>query len=184
MSRSNWDDAPDVVTGPDRAEKEALDQVRLLEGEHVRRVWKCGTGFLVMTNLRVTEVSRKPQLFSATEWQAGPSLFFYNLGPPKVMFHHYVRLSEEYPERPLVLHFFVHDPYSVAKEIQEARSVGRNEWLRRRSHAEFEARKAHALVGGEGRIPFREVVKVRCSFCGNLMGITAARCPSCGAPQR
>jgi len=28
----------------------------------------------------------------------------------------------------------------------------------------------------------REVVKVRCPFCGNLCEVTAKSCPSCGAP--
>ena len=174
----------DVVTAPDRIDPEALDQVRLLEAEHVRRVWRTATGFLVMTNLRCIEVSRKPQLFSKTEWQAGPSLFFYNLSAPKVMFHRYVRLSEEWPDRPVVLHFFVHNPYAVAQEIQEARAAGRNEWLDRRVRSEASVRESHRRWDAAGRGAMREAEKVRCNFCGNLMSVTALHCPSCGAPHR
>jgi hypothetical protein len=28
----------------------------------------------------------------------------------------------------------------------------------------------------------REIVKVRCEYCGTLVDITSSRCPSCGAP--
>ena len=29
----------------------------------------------------------------------------------------------------------------------------------------------------------REVVRVRCRFCGNLMAVSDLRCSACGAPQ-
>jgi hypothetical protein len=30
----------------------------------------------------------------------------------------------------------------------------------------------------------REIVKVRCEYCGTLVDITGSRCPSCGAPLK
>jgi len=185
MARTEWDPEPEIETSPDRIDRDALRQVRLLDGERVRRVWKTGRGFLVMTNLRCVEVSHKPQLFAAREWEAGPNFFFYDLAPPRVVFHHYLRLAEQHDEaRSLVMHFFVHDPYRVAEEVHEARAAGYNEWVHRRSQAEAAFRSSHTRAGAYDRQVFREMVKVRCEFCGNLMSVAARVCPSCGAPQR
>jgi hypothetical protein len=36
--------------------------------------------------------------------------------------------------------------------------------------------------GGTVVIKEREIVKIRCSYCGNLYEITENKCPTCGAP--
>lgn len=178
----------DLVTTPVQIEREALHRLHLLDGEHILRVWKSVRGYLVMTNLRCQEVLRRPQLFASSDWEAGPNFFYYNLGPPKVEFHRFLRLSEEHEEGALVVRFILHDPYTVAQEIEAARVAGQDEWLRRRSQAESVLRESRErLRAGKlysVREGHREVLKVRCSFCGNLMPATAVRCPSCGAPQR
>jgi len=188
MSPASWDLLSDALTTPAQIDREALRELRLLDGERILRVWKTGRGFLVMTNLRCVEVSRKPQLFSRSDWELGPQFFFYNLGPPKVEFHRFLRLTEEHEDRAVVLRLVLHDPAAVAQEIHEARREGQNEWLRRRAHAEATLRESRErLQAGKvyaTRDGVREVIKVRCSFCGNLMAATATRCPSCGAPQR
>jgi len=178
----------DLVTSPSQIEKDAYRQIHFLEGEHVQRVWKTARGFLVMTNLRCIEVWRKPQVFAASDWVASPSFFFYNLASPKVEFHTFLRLAEERDERAIVMRLFLHDPYEVAQEIQEARLAGQNEWLRRRALTEGALRRSREMW--EASRPFevgegvKRMMKVRCGFCGNLMGIAATRCPFCGAPQQ
>lgn len=188
MSPASWGPLSDTITTPAQIDREALDELRLLDGERILRVWRTGRGFLVMTNLRCVEVSRKPQLFSRSDWEVGPQFFFYDLGPPKVEFHRFLRLAEEHENRVTVVRLVLHDPEAVAQEIQEARLEGQNEWLRRRARAEASLRETRErLQSGRAyatRDGVREVIKVRCTFCGNLMAATATRCPSCGAPQR
>jgi len=176
------------VTAPVQIDRGALGQIHFLEGERIQRVWRTGRGFLVMTNLRCFEVARKPQVFSTSDWEAGPSFFFYNLAPPRVELHRFLRLAEDRDERAVVMRFFLHDPSEVAQEIQAARLAGQNEWLRRRAVAEAVLRASrarweatHQFGPGEG---LRRPIKVRCVFCGNLVDVTATRCPFCGAPQR
>jgi hypothetical protein len=188
MPSTGRDRSAGIVRTPAQIESEALHQIHFLTGEYLQRVWKTARGFLVMTNLRCIEVLRKPQVFATSDWEAGPSIFFYNLSAPKVEFHRFLRLSEEREERTLVMRFFLHDPYQVAQEIEGARIAGQNEWLRRRSQAEGALRlsrerweAAHPLGLGE---ELKRAVKVRCGFCGNLMEITATRCPFCGAPPK
>lgn len=179
----------ETATTPVQIEGEAFDQIHFLEGERILRVWKTGRGFLVMTNLRCTEVSRKPQLFGHRNWEAGPSFFFYDLAPPKVEFQRFLRLSEAHEGRAVVLRFIVHDPSSVAGEIEEARLSGQNEWLRRRALSERTLRESRERWESSGRAftirgGIRQPIKVRCGFCGNLIDVAATRCPFCGAPQR
>jgi hypothetical protein len=188
MSLSDGGVPPGAVTAPVPIDREALRQIHFLEGEHVLRVWRTVRGFLVMTNLRCIEVARKPQLFATSDWEAGPSLFFYNLAAPRVELHRFLRLSEEREERALVLRFYLHDPYEVAQEIQAARHAGQNEWLRRRALSEAALRQsrqrweaAHPFRLGEG---VKHAIKVRCGYCGNLIDVIATRCPFCGAPQK
>ena len=188
MSLSDGGVPPGGVTTPVQIEREALHQIHFLEGEHVLRVWRTVRGFLVMTNLRCIEVARKPQLFATSDWEAGPSFFFYNLAAPRVELHRFLRLSEDREERALVMRFYLHDPSEVAQEIQEARRAGQNEWLRRRALSEGALRQSrerweatHPFRPGEG---LKRTIKVRCGFCGNLMDVTATRCPFCGAPQQ
>ncbi|HYA58708.1 MAG TPA: hypothetical protein VEH57_09680 [Thermoplasmata archaeon] len=173
---------------PDGIDPEALAQIHLLDEERVERVWKSLLGVLVMTNLRCVELRRRPRLFSKSDWESGPNLFFYNLAPPKVVFHRYLRLSEEHERKAVAVRILLHDPNHVAREIQEARAAGQNEWIRRRARAEASFRLAHQRWRSARRVivhtPEGELVKVRCHFCGNLMDITVVQCPFCGAPQQ
>jgi hypothetical protein len=188
MSSRAWDATADAVTTPAQIEREAFLQIRLLDGERILRVWKTGRGYLVMTNLRCTEVSRKPQVFSPSDWEAGPNFFFYDLAPPRVEFHRFLRLSEEKGKRGAVLRLFLHDPDEVAQEIQTARLAGQNEWLKRRARSEAAIRRAQerweTAVPFAGRDGVKPVIRVRCGYCGNLVDASASRCPYCGAPQR
>lgn len=187
MTPSIGNPAPHVTTAPDQISKEALEELSLLEDERIHRVWKTGAGFLVMTNLRCVEVWRKPKILGKRDWETGPNFFFYNLAPPKVLFGRFLRLAEEWEKNPQSVRFVVHDPHTVAEEIQAARSEGRAEWLRRRSNAEARLRHEKASRPSNPfviREVIREVIKVRCGFCGNLMDATCSICPSCGAPQR
>jgi len=179
--------SPDAETAPDPIDPEALRHIHLLDDEHVERVWKTVRGFLLMTNLRCTEVSHWPQLFGKTEWVAGPNLFFYNLAPPRVLFRHILQLSEEHERNGFTVRFLLHDPYSVAEEVEAARAPGRREWLRRRAQSEARYRASRMRWESGNRVIFhdanKEVVKVRCRFCSGLMDVSAGRCPFCGAPQ-
>lgn len=185
MPPETEDASPAGRTTPDPIDPEALGLLRLLEGERVLRVWRTGRGFLVMTNLRCAEVSRKVELFSPSAWNAGPNFFYYNLAPPKVEFHRYLRLSEERGRQAIVVRLYLHDPAAVAQEIQAARSAGQNEWLRRRARAEAAFRRSRERWSSGNRVLVheadREVVLARCAFCGNLMNLRATHCPSCGA---
>jgi len=169
--------------GPDSVDPTALAQLHLLEGEHLRRVWRTVRGFLVMTNLRCVDIAHRPAIFGRSDWETGPSLFFYNFAPPRVVLGRYLRLSESRSGNSVSLRFFVHSPTRVAAEIEEARHRGQNEWLGRRSVAEATFREDARRRATNARLG-RVVVKIRCGFCGNLMDETAARCPFCGAPMR
>ncbi len=183
-----WDPPPEDVTRPDQIDKGALDALSLLDGERIVRCWQGTLGFLVMSNLRCVHVWRKRELFEKSQWQVGPSFFFYNLDSPRVVAGRFVQLSEQYDENGVSSRVPVRDPVSVCAEIEAARPAGRSEWERRRLRAQ--ARLHHpARPSGDSspvvlREVVREVVKVRCSYCGNLMDASAARCPMCGAPQR
>jgi len=188
MASRGWDPTADTVTSPAQIEREALAEIHLLDGERILRVWKTGRGFLVMTNLRCTEVSRKPQVFAPSDWEAGPNFFFYELAPPKVEFHRFLRLSEEKEERAVVVRLFLHDPDEVAQEVEAARIAGQNEWLKRRARSEAVIRQARerweTAVPFAGRGDATPVIRVRCGYCGNLVDASHSRCPFCGAPQR
>jgi len=189
MSPPGWDPPQDALTSPVPIENEALGEIHFLEGERVLRVWRTGSGYLVMTNLRCIEVGHRPQLFGHhSGWVAGPSLFFYNLGPPRVQFQKFLRLAEVREERAQVIRLILHDPSSVAQEIEEARLAGQNEWLRRRAQGEAVLRESRERweAGGafHSRDGYRQPIRVRCGFCGNLVEVTASRCPFCGAPQK
>ena len=187
MAHRGWDTPPDTDTTPAQIDRDALAEIHLLDGERILRVWKTARGFLVMTNLRCTDILRKPQVFAPSDWEAGPSLFFYNLAEPRVEFHRFLRLSDEHEGRQVVLRFYLHDPEAIAREIEAARAAGRSEWLQRRARSEavirmarqrWETAQSFAARGGP-----RPVVRVRCGYCGNLIDATAMRCSFCGAPQ-
>lgn len=188
MSSASWTPPPDLVTTPDQIEPAALLEVYLLDGERIDRVWRTGHGFLVMTNLRCLDIWHKPLLFAKANWHCGPSFFFYNLAPPRVIARRFLRLSEEFREDNSAVHLLVHDPVEVAAEIETARVAGYSEWLQRRADAEAKLRRAKEAARTAGpvilREVVREVVKVRCNFCGNLMDLASPRCLACGAPNR
>ena len=176
---------PDSVTRPDQIDLPALAEIGLLQGEHVVRCWKAAYGFLVMTNLRCVHVWRKHELFARSEWHASPTYFFYNLAPPEVVLGRFVQLSEVYEEGIGPTRFLVRDAPEVCREIDAAREAGRREWFDRRSRtlAGRDRRSLPAVPPGT-TVVLRQVVKIRCAFCGNLMDESYSICPSCGAPQR
>jgi rubrerythrin len=184
-SESTFDEAP---TTPDPIDPRALTQVRsqLLFGEHIARCWRTAVGFLVMTNLRCIHAWRKLELFGPTEWHAGPSFFFYNLATPRVVGGRFLELSEELGSASESARFLLHDAASACEEIDRARAAGRAEWAARRSSAQhLLGRPLRPAAPPPGTtLIVREVVKVRCSYCGNLVDVADGRCPFCGAPLR
>jgi len=180
------DATPDAFsTLPDPIDQGARAQLDLLDGERIVRCWRTGFGFLVMTNLRCLHVWHKPQVFSRSSWRAGPSFYFYNLAAPQVVAKRFVELSEDYVGSFEGGRFLVRHPEEVCREIDAARAAGRAEWEVRRARAgrELHRLRAPALPAGTTVI-VREVVKVRCNFCGNLMDVARSICPACGAPQK
>ncbi len=178
---------PDTTTTPDPLPWAAYELVGLLTGERIRRAWKTGRGYLVMTNLRLINIWYRTELFARSEWHLGSSFFFYNLAGPRVLFGRYLELSEDFEENAGTLRFHVADPVGVAQEIEAARRAGRQEWATRRAQRQVsEGRLLRALPE---RTPViveqvvREIVKIRCNFCGSLMDIANPHCPACGAPN-
>jgi len=173
------------ATYPDQIEEGARSQLDLLEGEQIARCWLTGLGFLVMTNLRCVHLWHKPQLFVKSEWRVGPSFFFYNLASPRVVAARFVELSEGYAGSIEAGRFAVRNPREVCHEIEEARAAGRAEWEARRARAQRELRRLEAPSPPPGAtVIVREVVKIRCNYCGNLMEMRDAFCRACGAPNR
>jgi hypothetical protein len=180
-------DPPSEVpeTSPDRIPPGAWAQLELLDGERIARCWRTAFGYLVMTNLRCVHVWPKSELFERTEWHTGPTFFFYNLSPPRVVAARFLELSEAHDIEVGTARFWVRDPSAVCEEIEQARAPGRREWEARRVRVERELHRPMAIPYPPGAtVIVREIVKVRCNFCGNLMDATADRCPFCGAPQR
>jgi len=157
----------------------------LFHDERILRCWKVGFGFLIMTTLRCIHVWRKPELFARPDWHTGPTFFFYNLAPPQVLFGRFVQLSEAYDEGVGAARFRVHDAAGVAQEIDAARVAGQREWERRRAQAQSDLRRlTFPRVPPGTTVVVREIVKVRCTYCGNLVESGRRLCPFCGAPQR
>ncbi len=179
---------PDEVTLPDQLDPRAFGEIDFLDGERVLRCWRLPHGFLVMTNLRCLRVWERRRLFEAPEWHTGPNFFFYNLRPPRVVAGRFVELSEEYRENSGMSRFLVRDAVDACLEIEAARVAGYSAWEARRAAAQRELTRSTVAGPPPGTTVIREVVhevvKVRCNFCGNLMAVTDARCPSCGAPVR
>ena len=176
-----------VTTRPDAIDPGALHEVDLLWGEHIVRCWRTGRGFLVMTNLRCIDLWRKPLLLIDREWHSGPNFFFYNLAPPCVVLDRFVQLSEKVPENDArSIRIRVSDPVRVAREVEEAIPGGIQEWNVRRDRSLRSLAQAPPLGTPAPTVireVVREIVKVRCSYCGHLMDLAAATCPTCGAPQ-
>ena len=187
MKHPTWFPPPDSITAPDQIPEGALRLLVLLEDERIARCWRTHTGYLVMTNLRCIHLWHQPELFVPTEWHEGPSLFFYNLLAPRVQLGRFLELSEGVEEDLHTVRFLVPNPATVAAEIDSARAAGRSEWERRRARVQEILRASRAPASGGGpplvREVIREVVKVRCRYCGNLMDETQPRCPTCGAPE-
>ncbi|HTT14275.1 MAG TPA: hypothetical protein VMG81_00625 [Thermoplasmata archaeon] len=181
---SAWDPPPDEVTAPDQIDARALEQLERLPGERLLRCWKTPFGYLVLTTLRCAQIWHRSELFAASGWRLGPVFFFYNLAEPRVVLGRFLELAEEVPENVGRQRFLVRDPARVAAEIDAARQGGHQAWLDRRSATVAAlGRLSAAPVPAGTTVVVRTVVKVRCSFCGNLIDETADRCRFCGAPQ-
>lgn len=184
MDSADWTPPPDLVTSPDQISKAAAEEISLLDGERLARCWRTDNGFLVMTNLRVLAVWKRAALFAPAEWHEGASLFFYALTSPRVVLDRFVELSEG-DAGSATLRVRVDDPRGTAGEIDAARAGGRTEWEHRRAAVEARLAPPRPAASGTAAVReiIREVVKVRCRFCGNLMDESQPHCPSCGAPQ-
>lgn len=173
------------TTSPEQISPATRSALDLLEGERILRCWKTGFGYLVMTNLRCVHVWRKQELFASPEWQTGPTFFFYNLAAPRVVARRFLQLSEEQDLDIGSARFLIANPDGVRQEIDDQRGPGQAEWRARKAAAENLLHHPRPVGPGAGAtVIVREVVKVRCPFCGTLMNPTDAHCPNCGAPQR
>ena len=185
MTARSWNPPPDSLTRPDQIEKAALDEITLFHDEQIVRCWKVGFGFLVMTNLRCIHVWKKPELFARSDWHVGPTFFFYNLGPPAVLFGRFVQLTEMFDEGVGSARFLVHDASEIAREIDASRVAGQREWETRRARAQSDLKRLRfPRVPPGTTVVVREIVKIPCVYCGNLVESGRRQCPFCGAPQR
>lgn len=174
-----------AATTPDAISVGALNEIDLLDGEQILRCWHLTHGYLVMTNLRCLEIRRAWELLSEPVWNAGPSVFFFDMAPPTLIAGRLLEVRSVGDTPGPVLRALLADPRSALADIAEEMPAGRAEWQRRRAAGEAAVggRATRAAVGPVVREVVREVIKVRCSYCGNLMDEGADRCPSCGAPQ-
>ncbi len=177
---------PNQPTTPDALPAGARDELDLLAGERIARCWRCGFGFLVMTNLRCLHIWRRPELFVRSEWHSGASFFFYDLAAPRIVAGRFVELAQGTEGGPVnSSRFLVEDPRAVTREIDAARPGGRAEWAARRARVANDLhRLGRPAVPPAANVVVREIVRIRCTFCGNLMDEALATCPFCGAPQR
>ncbi len=188
MSPSDWRPPPDQVTGPDQLPPGALDELALMDGERVARCWRLAHGYLVLTNLRCAALARRAELLAPPHWRIDSSYFFYALDHPRVLADRFLELREVGDGGGAASRLLVPNARTVSSEIDAAIPAGRAEWGRRRERAAADraGRVARAATDGPGvvREVIREVIKVRCRYCGNLMDEGAETCPYCGAPQR
>ena len=176
-----WTPPPSEVTHPDQIPSDAWRAFDFIDGEMLLQAWRTPKGFLVLTNLRCFALWREWQLFPPHPWHTGPEFFFYNMRPPHVLFGRLVELTEQYEEAGTVGRFVVRDPAGVAAAIAAALPPGQAAWHERRQRTEelIRARQKIRAARAAGHAP--PVVKVRCSYCGNLADASHRRCPSCGA---
>jgi zinc-ribbon domain len=177
----------DLTTVPDQLDSAAWTAISLMDGEAIRRVWKTGRGFLVLTTLRCILLWQRHEMFRPVDWQAGPEVLLYDVRPPRVLFGRFVEISPASPAGGAPIRVVVAQPEYVAEEIAASLSESRIAWDERR-------RKAQALLAAEKR-RHDEVIAavrlgrpvpaltVRCPYCGNAIPATARKCPHCGAPQ-
>ena len=176
-------DGIDPATEPDPLDPDARAELDLLFDERIARCWRAPMGFLVMTNLRCTYLWHRLLVLRGSDWQEGPTFFFYNLAAPRIVAQRFVELREEGSMHPRAFRFLVKDPAAVCAEIEATMPAGRAEWRARKARAQVR----DSPMDGVARAPrttvvVRQVVKIRCRYCGNLMDETAAVCPACGAP--
>ncbi|MGB6501211.1 MAG: zinc ribbon domain-containing protein [Thermoplasmata archaeon] len=185
MNEPNADPLPgELSTSPDQISPDALNHLDLLPGERLARCWRTSLGFLVMTNLQCVHVWQKLELFSQGEWHTGPTFLFYDMTPPQVVAGRFLALTEGLGGDSHSARFLVHDPNGVCREIEAARVPGRAEWEVRSALAKKTLGQPHAPAPPPGAtIIVREIVKVRCRYCGNLMDASDTHCPACGAGQ-
>lgn len=163
----------------------ALAAIDWLGEESVVRSWETHRGWLLLTELRVIFVWAGDGLFTERGWHAGPVFFLFALHAPTVEHARFLRLtgSDGASSR-----FEFRDPGAVAQALEAARGPGLQEWNRRKA--------ARAVAGTlatsrsvEVRPTFvrevvREYVRVPCRYCGHLVDVGRASCPTCGALLR
>jgi zinc-ribbon domain len=177
----------DLSTQPDQLDSTAWMALSLMDGEVIRRVWRTGRGYLVLTSLRCILLWQRREVFRATEWQSGPEVLLFDVRPPRVLFGRFVEVAPASPAGGAPIRVAVAEPEYVAEEIVAALPEARRDWEERR-------RKALALLAVEKRrhdeilaamVAGRALPTptVRCSYCGNSVPVTARNCPHCGAPM-
>lgn len=171
--------------GPDPVDPQALAEIDLLFGERPTRSWRVPLGFLVMTNLRCVYVWRRLSVLRTSDWEEGPTFFFYNLAPPRIVARRFVELREDSSVDARAFRFLVRDPAGVCEEVESARQAGVAEWRARSARAQIQgSRPTDVTLPPAPTVIVQQIVKVRCRYCGNLMDERATMCPACGAPQR
>lgn len=176
----------DLTTVPDQLDPAAWPAISMMDSEVIRRVWKTGRGFLVLTTLRCILLWQRREVFRPTEWQAGPEILLYDIRPPRVLFGRFLEVSPASPAGGAPIRVVVAQPEDVAEEIVASLPEARRAWEERR-------RKAQAILAAEKRQHDRvlaavlagrplPVLMVQCPYCGNSIPATSRRCPHCGAP--
>jgi hypothetical protein len=191
MSAARWIPAADQVTTPDQLDEEAFLALDLMDDERIRNVWRTRQGFLLLTNLRVVSLWRHSHLFGTREeeWKEGPAFLLYNLTDPRVLAERYVELTEREGPNAGFARFAVQDPERVCAAVAGAIPAGDIAWRARRQQVQAhldalrERERQMAQLGMTGNL-VREVARIPCRYCGNLVLQGAAHCPNCGAPTR
>lgn len=173
-------------TSPDVLDADAREQLDLLNEERIVRCWKVPYGYLVVTTLRCIYVWKRHELLQPSEgWQTGPTFMFYKMAPPRIVAWRFVELSEDPPFSQDPFRFLVRNPAQACADIDAARQAGRAAWTARRALVHRLGATPTPFVPPPGStVVVREVVKIRCSYCGALMNEGAPICPRCGAPPK
>jgi hypothetical protein len=179
--------SPDLTTQPDQLEFGAWSALSLMEGERIRRVWKTGRGFLVLTTLRCVLLWQRREVFRPTEWQEGPEVLLFDVRPLRVLFGRFVEISPASPAGGAPIRVAVAEPEYVAEEIGASLPEARRAWEARRHKAlavlaAERRRHDQALAAVLGGRPLAALT-VRCPYCGNSILASARKCPHCGAPS-